>query len=394
MQNYWDYYVDGAECAPAPSERDYIEESRLRLREMGCSPDQIQRLTESGFLAMKDFNILIDRYHGGLLSSVDSRTRYSSTQDTIDDLLHGNTHSQPGCPVFEASSPRQVYSIVSQLEAQSQQRLVFRGQVDHYKLDRDVANPALYHPILGETSLIPSVWRKVLAKHSMCLGEFIPWSLFEWSAILYKSFDVDGVDAAIKASGGNPAVMTTGDMAEHPDPIVREFGEFRRALTMDHSFNLATALSTLLQHYGLLSPVLDVSRDIATALFFATHKYTRNHNQSVYTPVGSNGDQAIIYVLRYSQKEMEPIKQDIVIDRVPPLRPQRQACVVVRSSPFAVNLPADFLVGVVKLHGVGPWDLSTDCRTLFPDDREDSFLKALKTHPQALYHLTDFFSQE
>ena len=64
MQDYWDYYVDGAECAPAPSEPDYIEESRLRLREIGCSPDQIQRLTESGFLAMKDFNILIDRHHG------------------------------------------------------------------------------------------------------------------------------------------------------------------------------------------------------------------------------------------------------------------------------------------------------------------------------------------
>lgn len=388
---YWDYYEANSDCPPAFFGQDFIEESRAALRDVGCTPDQIRRLTTSGFVAIGDQAILIDRFYGGYLSSTDGRTRFPLSYDTIEAIIAEATDDRGGFPLFVASSPEDVRSIVSEIESESHQSLVFRGQVNHYDLVRGVRNPAFHHPMLGETSLIPSVWRSLLERHPICLGDFVGWHLFEWSKVLYSSFDIDAVDAAIEASGENPGLMSIDDMADHPDPVVSEFGQFRRALNLDYNFNLATALHTLLQHYGLLSPVLDVSRDIETAMFFATHRYDRSNNLAAYTPVGSNQGASIIYVLRFNRREMEPDARDFVLEKLSPLRPERQSCVVVRSSPFAVNLPADFLVGAIRLTGDGPWKLPIDQRHLFPDDGQDQFLKALKVHPIALHHLTDFY---
>ena len=237
---------------------------------------------------------------------------------------------------------------------------------------------------------MPSVWRTVLKKYPMCLEDFQAWGISEWSLFSDGYFDIAAVDNAIEASGNYPGLMTFGDMTEHPDSIVREFGEFRQALGMDYCFGLATALSTLLQHYGVDSPVLDVSNDIDTALFFATHNYSRNQDGSTYNPVGSNEGKSIIYVFQFNQQEMEPIKRDFVIDKLSPVRPERQACVVIQSSPFAVNLPNEFLVGAIRLEGSGPWESDRDMLHLFPDDSEDFFLRTLKTMRVASRHVTDF----
>lgn len=74
-----------------------------------------------------------------------------------------------------------------------------------------------------------------------------------------------------------------------------------------------------------------------------------------------------------------------VLNKLKPLRPIRQSCVICRSSPFALNLAADFLVGIIKMSfdDAKPGKYSTSY--LFPDQSEDNFLAALKKkllHPE------------
>lgn len=389
FDNYWGYYDLEAGCPCGFVETQYFKHSVVRFHDIGCSSDDVSNLISSGFLAVDDY--LIDRFYGGLLASLDGRTRYPIDEDTVNNLLCGKEPNLPHFPVLSASSPAEVRSIVSRIEWNLQCQVVFRGQVNHYTLTRPIPNPAFRHPILRETSLLPSVWRPVLQKHPTCLVDFVPLGVFDWSEILYNCFDIDEVDAAIISSGDNPALLTISDMAEHPNPMVRRFGEFRRELIHEHNHGLATQLSTLLQHYGLLSNVLDVTREIDTAIFFATHRYKRVSGRSTYIPVGSNNGRAIIYILKFAPTEMKSASHDQVLTVISPLRPERQACVVVGSSPFAVNLPADFLVGAVRLEGSGPWELSTSVHHYFPNDRDDRFLRALKSHRFASLHLTDFW---
>jgi hypothetical protein len=357
---------------------------------MGCTSKEAKLLTISGYIAVPSAGVLIDRFYGGQLLRPDGRTRLELAPDVVAGLLSHSPLSGNPYPVFEVQSSAELRRVVARIASKSRERVVFRGQTQHYALSRPVPNHGLHHPHLGETSLIPSVWRRVLARTPTCLSDFVPWTLFEWSAVLYRMFDVDAIDAAILASGMDPALMSTTDMADHPDPRVAAFGEYRWALNVDYDINLATALATLLQHYGLHSPVLDVTSNVDIALFFATHSLRGHGSECAYVPVGSNNDSSIVYLLRYHPVEMEPIKRDLVIDLAKPLRPVRQDCIVVKSSPWAVNLPADFIIAAVKLHGDGPWDVPQSVHDLFPDASDDTLLRLLKTHPHARERVSDF----
>ena len=59
-------------------------------------------------------------------------------------------------------------------------------------------------------------------------------------------------------------------------------------------------LQTLLQHYGLLSPLLDLTTDLDVALFFASHKFGTDPATGFpkITSVGTNNRKALLYVLR------------------------------------------------------------------------------------------------
>ena len=74
---------------------------------------------------------------------------------------------------------------------------------------------------------------------------------------------------------------------------------------MGLDFNLATPLQTLLQHYGLLSPVLDLTSDLDVALFFATHSYHPGSDGELcgYTHVGTNERHSVLYVISETNRK-------------------------------------------------------------------------------------------
>jgi hypothetical protein len=129
--------------------------------------------------------------------------------------------------------------------------------------------------------------------------------------------------------------------------------------------------------------MLDLTDDFDVALFFATNRFTCDESGlASYRFVGTNQQNALIYLFRKDPGEMYQYTHERVLNTLQPLRPVRQRCHVCLSSPFALNLAADFLVGVIRLDFELTCEGKLNQRTLFPTLAEDAFLRSLR---QELY---------
>jgi len=97
-----------------------------------------------------------------------------------------------------------------------------------------------------------------------------------------------------------------------------------------------------------------------------------------------------LYVFREDKREMQAYDHERVLHKLKPLRPVRQSCVICTSAPYALNLAADFIIGVIRLDFEDFEPRKYTVPELFPGPSEDSFLAALKKtliYPQ---YVTDF----
>lgn len=373
---YWQYYSDDFDWVEPPRKKYFDKEHTFDVfKRAGLDEIESNQLWESGYGCCKRSDIIIDRYYGGLINSSDLISRLMPSQ--VNELF-----SSPRSRVWvkSASSLKDVHQIVSNAQEECSKQLLFRGQLKNYFVERKINNPYFTIHDLGEISILSSFWRKALSKNRNSFIDFESLFLFEWSKIFYTAFDIDDIEERHAEALKNGEYMySMQDMADSDDPILSEFGNHRLDLTMGMNHNLADTLSTLLQHYGLLSTVIDLTTSLDVSLFFATHKYSCINGVSNYDFVGTNNGRSVLYLIRSDEKEMVRHYQDRVLDRIPPERPKRQHCVVSRSSPYAVNLPAFYLEGIINLEfDLIESELNMDMRHLFPDEEEDQFLKAIK----------------
>lgn len=387
--SYWNYYSDDYEWDDEGElMRPDHNGSRDRLVKEGMSESEAQKYVSSGFVHVEETDTIIDRYYGGALMSTDLRTRVRPS-----DLLNWPIEPRNRVWVKKAGSWPEVRKIVDEAANASNKRLLFRGQTSNHLVNREVHNPWFLVEGIGEISLIPSLWREMLKKRTDRFPNFRSPELFDWSQILYQGFDVVEIEKRLQERLDDGECMHSMHyMADSNDQVLSEFGNFRLDLAMGMHWNLAPILSTLLQHYGLYSNVLDLTTSLDVAIFFATHQFQKLGVTSSYSPVGTNNRKSVIYILRENHREMQAHEsQESIILKLPPLRPQRQHCVISASAPYALNLPADFLIGVIRLD----FDSTTNesgfvTSDLLPDDSQDAFLKALKTYSPTREHLTDF----
>ena len=343
---YWNYYDPRYRWGSHRSHLIFLEQlhgeieaSGESLAAAGFSDDAIHDLVASGYVVVS--GLVIDRYYGGLLSSSDLRSRIPIAKFCDEPI-----YKQHSASVHHAKSLEDVMACIANWQATSGRRLLFRGQTANYPLQRRRANPSYQVPGFGEVSLLPSIWRKLYLANPAAREDFVNLSLFEWSKVLYSAYDLKEIKARRAAALERGEWMYSAqDMEDSDDPLLHEFGELRLDLTMGFEHDLNVPLQTLLQHYGLLSPVLDLTTDLDVALFFASHKFETDQTteQPKITFVGTNNRKAVVYVPRENPNEMSEHQHHRALERFRPERPNRQSCVVALCGTDALNLPADSL---------------------------------------------------
>jgi hypothetical protein len=363
-----------------------LEFTRLKFSEIGLSKDEINDYIDSGYVVFPN-EVVVDRYYGGELLSFDNCTRIP-----IDSFLRVRAEAKCSVSVYQAKSIKDVLSRVSSLQNTIRSDLVYRGQTISYKTQRVRPNPFFEVPGYGEISLVPSLWRTMLKKNQRSFRHFLPPPLGAWSKIISSTFDLVEIESRQKEllEKGH-WIHSAQDMADSDDPLLCEFGNIQLDLTMEGPFGLASLLATLLQHYGIDSPVLDLTSDIEVAIFFATHKLEKINNRHQYNFIGSNNRKSVIFLFNYDEDEMREYTRHRVVDRLKPLRPERQFCKICTSGPYAINLAGLYLVEVIHLD----FDLDHPGRystcDIFPSHHEDRFLAALLDGwPFALGQVTTF----
>ena len=387
-RSYWDYYQ--ADCSWEfqgfyPLDHRVSEDA---FAAAGFSDTQIADLLDSGYIVLNG-DLVIDRYYGGLLSSIDSRSRVKLSHFRTSDPLY----KQHPARVYRASSLADAFACVEEWQSRSGRRLLFRGQSRNYPLERKRPNPAYAIEGYGEVSLLPSLWRRMIKAGRGMREEFTNLSQYEWSEILYAPYDLDEIRRREAAAIDRGEWMHSAqDMEDSDDPMLSEFGRLRLDLSMGFTYDLAVPLQTLLQHYGLLSPLLDLTPDLDVALFFATHKLFTDPEtgHSTASFLGTNARQSLLYVFREDVQEMSEHEHHRALERFKPQRPLRQSCVVSPGGLDALNLPLEYVFGVINLDcddvPIGKYAVGD----LFPNANQDGFLAALKTKLRFPNYVTTF----
>ncbi len=333
-------------------------------------------LVDSGFYFLPDGfdqEVIIDRYYGGCLASADCKTRIPLG------LFMKQLSNRQQCkfPTITVTSEPELWARIDEFQKKYDDGLLFRGQTKVYKLDRKINNPNMLSNGI-EHSLLPSFYRRSLSVNSDFFSDFPGFSPFEWSSVFRQYYNFDEMNDRAKVEFGDEwAFMTYSDYEECSDPILREFGKFQLDFQLGGR-EVEDRLNTYMQHYGLDTHYLDLSNNPEVALFFATHKFAQNEAGAYYEFVGANDKSSILYLLRHDAVEMAKHTEDEFSQLIGALRPIRQSCVVCRSSSWAVNLPADFIVAAIRLD----FDLTRSFKLtavdIFPSIDEDRFLSAIK----------------
>ena len=240
---------------------------------------------------------------------------------------------------------------------------------------------------------MPSLWRRVTKQRLNVWHQFRDLSMLEWSTIMFDKFDLQEIHRLEREAGLTHPIEYPDEVPDDPSlDLVCAFHMQRDAFLNDFGFDGSHAFSTLLQHYGLYSPVLDLTTDPEIALFFATQKFGRDGGRCRYKFVGSNDRQAIIYVVYQDKNEALQYQRTKMLEAFDPQRPKRQSCVIIGSNGYAMNLAADYLLAAIRLD----FDMAAPGRLtatdLFPPDSEDPLLATLKRRIRdaARSNLTDF----
>jgi hypothetical protein len=258
--------------------------------------------------------------------------------------------------------------------------LWFRGQTKEYLVPARTAVMAsgveIYsHP--PRPNLAPALYRELsqytadLAAYRNLVLQFGRWSY--WADAHRPLDEIHEAQNRLKPKGFAPDWQSTRTYFDEAGNVsrsdVREYEVERQELKQ----------GLILQHYGVPSPYLDITSDPATALWFATNRYTKGKSYTEHKWEDRPAEEwPVVYVMPLF-KDLDPyVNSAQLVQGTNALRPQRQACgLLAAGGNLFRNFAATCVALSIRLAPGVTADKSLSAEYLFPSPKEDGYLKVL-----------------
>lgn len=310
------------------------------------SASLIDAVADAGFY-MRSW---IDPFAGKTWRSVSDlmygNKQFSSSFE-LDDFIkyiHGQ-HIFPAPPplrCYEAKSIEDIEHILAdpvRAHYLSEGSFTYRGQPQEYKYKRKIPSPVRADQAGYEISTLPGVYRQREHFYSFA----IPYQ---------ESRSFDSILPLLEPN--NPDVW------------------------LDHSFALDIMRTE--QHYATQTSGLDVSFEMDTAIFFATHKFRwTTAGKAYYEPVETGEHTGVIYCFRFRdppvKRTQHLIKDFDLFKTLQPLRIIRQDCGLPLLGPHERNIALTDMDCIIRLHPdfLLPESFRKTPPFMFPSTSEDMF---------------------
>lgn len=206
--------------------------------------------------------------------------------------------------------------------------LSFRGQNKEYWVNRAIPNPKVMSHDKKERMIVPSAWRKSVHEGFSLRTKFPSHSIFKQryaDNLIYKGIPNWKTlsDINFKRYGFH----SMDDLQSFPDAESQEY--YKRYVL--HKQSMSNEMPLLEQHYGIDTIGLDISFDVATSLFFATHQFfTKENGKSTFLPIEQGKHSGVLYFFVFRDPIIKStdwlVKEINIFSHIPPLRPLRQQC--------------------------------------------------------------------
>jgi hypothetical protein len=337
------------------------EKLKSELEERGIEKNTVRKTLDSGYVAwncLKDFRTretepcIMDCYYGSKFPSgiID--------YDTFVDYLNGKkTFHLNDIKKYKVKSMRDVIDFLALPEYNHfSKRMCFRGQSKEYWMKRLIPNPFASNHEGKERFIAPSFWRQCKDVNNPAL----------WSESSNPIWETGIADRLIY-----------GDITKLSEEEAKKRYELHK-LDLPYSRDYPT----LEQHYGMKTINLDVTFDVNTAFFFASHQFHMNEeDKAEYLQITNGKHQGVVYCFVF---ESPPVYQtDFLIKKIrafehlKPIRPLRQQCGLVAFHHTEINAASRDLHAILLLDE----DFNTtglpEAEFLFPNKNKDQFYGAL-----------------
>jgi hypothetical protein len=333
------------------------------LRSRSVGEDLIRDVLDSGFVLKDWLNPVTTETYITVSDLMYGSKQFSSSFEINEFVryISGSNVFSP-LPPFREFTVRNREELRAILEDPIRQRyiaegsLTFRGQHREHHFRRRIPNPRRADPQGRELSILPGAYRQDGPEYSFSAPvdsqHSIRWFLHE--------------------------------LEPNGDPADSQF---------------AYDISRVEQHYATPTGGLDLSFNIETALFFATHWFTPwPSKKATYEPVASGVHAGVIYCFRFNMPTVRRTEYEITsFDFFKTYRPERilrQTCGLPMIGDFERNIAITDIDCVIRLHRDFECADTLAREYLFPGVREDAFYRKLlelkDRHPGTLENLVEY----
>ncbi|WP_146187802.1 hypothetical protein [Limnohabitans sp. T6-5] len=256
----------------------------------------------------------------------------------------------------------------------------FRGQPRDYWMSRSVPNPRICDAQRMERIITPSYWRQFLDQplsarnlgpsqsifETFQADELVYHGIADWRTLHKRNHERYGPHFSIS------------DLEDFHDPESQEY--FKR--WKRHRFHDCYEYPLIEQHYGKKTIGLDITFDLATAAFFASHRWSELSNslKATYRHINEGEHEGVIYFFRFRDPAVRQTDYLVnklgVFEHLPVERPIRQRCGLPAFRANEIAAAARDLDAVILLDANFDTDGLPEPNHLFPLS-EDPFYLAL-----------------